>query len=744
MKNIRYLLLFILILPQLSNAQNKMLTMEDAIIKSRTSLAPKKLTQLMWVKGTNDYSYVDTFNSKEVIMRGTASNGDVSGNAKPKNLAKEYLNLVWINKEFRMRKMDTLKHFPAFTWMDKDHFTFEADKKIWIYDGLLKVLSIDGFKELPETAENMDVEPNTGATAYTIDNNLFILKDKYMVSGYEAKVPYHRDTLNLQVTRDADKNIVNGKAVHRDEFGITKGTFWSPQGTYLAFYRMDQTMVDDYPVVDWSVKPAKANIIKYPMAGGTSHQVTIGIFNPITKTKVFLKTGEPADQYLTNIAWSPDEKHLYIAVLNRDQNHLKFNSYNVATGDFEKTLFEEKNDKYVQPMHPMVFVPNHPDLFVWQSCKDGYNHLYLYDVNGKLVRQLTKGNWEVTNFSGFDPKGTFAYYSSTEGSPITRSFFKVDVNDGTKTQLTSSGGTHTETFNENGEFFIDNLTSLEVPRILSIINNKGITVQTLLVADNPLKEYNLGKEYLTTIRNEHGDGLYCRIFKPSNFDSTKKYPVIDYMYGGPNVQLVNDVWPTGNELWFQYMAERGFVVFTLDNRGSANRGKDFEQATFRKLGTEEMNDQLEGVKFLKNIPWVDTNRIGIHGWSFGGFMTVSMMTRNPGIFKVAVAGGPVIDWSYYEVMYTERYMDTPKDNKEGYEKSNLLNYVDKLKGKMMLIHGTSDDVVVWQHSLDYLKVAVDNGVQVDYFVYPGHQHNVLGKDRVHLMNKITDYFMQNL
>jgi len=701
-----------------SNAQTKMLTMEDAIIKSKTTLAPKRLQQLMWVKGTNDYSYIDTSNSKEVLLRGTANEKGT----------KEYLNLNTLNDQLKKDYKDSLKHFPAITWIDKDIFTFNYKTLILYYDGKEKKFGVEDVRDLGDNAENEDYEQTTKWIAFTVDNNLYISNSNN----------------KTQITDDADKNIVNGKSVHREEFGIFKGTFWSPKGSALAFYRMDQTMVDDYPVIDWSKKPAKANIIKYPMAGGTSHQVTVGVYNISTKSKIFLQTGEPAEQYLTNVAWSPDEQHIYIAVLNRDQNDLKFNSYNATTGDFEKTLFEEMNNKYVQPLHPMAFVPNHPELFIWQSCNDGYNHLYLYEVNGKLVRQLTKGNWEVTNFSGFDSKGEFAYYSSTEDSPINRQFYKVNLKDGTKTQLTKGDGVHTEVFNDNGEYFIDNFSSLDIPRTLSIINNNGIVSQTLLNAENPLKEYQLGREKIFHITNESGDVLYCRMFLPINFDSTKKYPVIDYMYGGPNVQLVMNTFPTGNDLWYQYMAEHGFIIFTLDNRGSANRGKAFEQATFRNLGTQEMNDQMKGVEYLKSLTYVDANRIGVHGWSYGGFMTVSMMTRHPGIFKCAVAGGPVIDWSYYEVMYTERYMDTPKDNKEGYDVSNLLHYVANLKGKMLLIHGTADDVVVWQHSMMYLKAAVDNGVQVDYFTYPGHQHNVLGKDRVHLMNKITDYFLQNL
>ncbi|MES2138486.1 MAG: DPP IV N-terminal domain-containing protein [Bacteroidota bacterium] len=705
---------------QITMAQTKLLTMDDAIIKQKTTLAPEKLKQLMWVRGEDSYSYVDTKDSIDILILGKAE-----GTNKPLKVA---VSLIEINDALGNLRFKSLKTFPEIRWKTGDIFTFEAEKNLFAYDLRSKLLTKESSRDFGDNSENIDVANKTNYVAFTVKNNLFV---------YDGKE-------NLIVTNDANENIVNGKSVHREEFGIVKGTFWSPSGKLLAFYRMDQTMVTDYPIIDWTVRPAKNNAIKYPMAGDTSHQVTVGVYNVNTGKTVFLKTGEPKEQYLTNIAWSPDEQTIYIAVLNRDQNHLKLNSYNVATGLFEKTLFEEKDDKYVEPMHPLVFVPKHPDQFIWQSERDGYNHLYLYDISGKLVKQLTKGNWVITDFAGFDEKGTKAFYSSTAESPITRNFYSLDLKKGKTTKITSGEGTHTVILNNDASYFIDNFQSSIVPREISISNNKGKKVQTIKQSENPLKDYKLGQMSIFKLKSANGNDLYCRMFKPVDFDSTKKYPVIVYLYGGPNVQLVNNTWNGGGDMWLQYMAERGFVVFTMDSRGSSNRGKAFEQATFQHLGTVEMQDQLLGVSFLKNLKYVDANRMGLMGWSFGGFLTTSIMTRYPDLFKAAVAGGPVIDWSYYEIMYTERYMDTPQSNPKGYEETKVLNYADSLKGKLMLIHGTADNVVVWQHSLMFLKTCVDKGKQVDYFVYPGHEHNVLGKDRVHLFNKITDYFIQNL
>ena len=705
---------------QITMAQTKLLTMEDAIIKQKTTLAPAKLKQLMWVKGTNTFSYVDTKDSNDLLMIGNAE----SGKQPPQTAA----TLMQLNDALKTLNYNSFKIFPQILWKNENQFTFETEKKLLAYDLKSKIISVESTRYFGDKAENMDVANKTNYVAFTLKNNLFI---------YDGKE-------NLIVTNDANENIVNGKSVHREEFGIVKGTFWSPNGGLLAFYRMDQTMVADYPIIDWTTRPAKNNTIKYPMAGDTSHEVTVGIYNVGTGKTIFLKTGEPKDQYLTNIAWSVNEQTIYIAVLNRDQNDLKLNSYNVATGLFEKTLFEEKDDKYVQPLHPMVFVPKHPDQFIWQSKCDGYNHLYLYDVKGNLIKQLTKGNWGVTDFAGFDEKGTKIFYSSTAESPITRNFYSLDLKKGISAKITSGDGTHTATLNSKGNYIIDNFQSITVPREIAVYSTKGKKIQILKQSENPLKDYKLGQMSIFKLKNENGDDLYCRMFKPVDFDSTKKYPAIVYLYGGPNIQLVNNTWNGAGDMWLQYMAERGFIVFTLDSRGSDNRGKYFEQATFQHLGTVEMRDQLVGINYLKNLKYVAADRMGLMGWSFGGFMTTSIMTRYPDLFKAAVAGGPVIDWSYYEVMYTERYMDTPLTNPKGYAEANVLNYVDNLKGKLMLIHGTADNVVVSQHSLMFLKACVDKGKQVDYFVYPGHEHNVLGKDRVHLFNKITDYFLQNL
>ena len=699
-------------------AQKKQLSMEEAVLGSRTSLRVKNLAGLQFLPSSSDFSFSEINNNREDLIIYYASTSE-----KKVVLNSEELSGILKNKNIRGKfRLALLK------WISSEEFDLPVDQQVVRVNPFKKSISqVEKNYEL--SIENPDKCVANGLIAFTNGNNLFI-----------------RDRENdLNISKDTNLNILYGSSgVHRNEFGISKGTFWSPKGNFLAFYRMDQQMVNDYPIVNWLETPAKSTTIKYPMAGGTSHQVTLGVYSLNSKQITYLKTQGPDDHYLTNIAWSPDEKNIYIAELNRDQNHMKLNQYDALSGAFIKTLFEERDEKYVEPLSPMLFVHGSPNQFVWQSRRDGFNHLYLYDVSGKLIRQLTSGNWEVISVMGFDSKGERLFFQSNVSSPVTKDIAVAYLKSGKTEQITNGDGLHNALVDSKAEWLIDEFTNITTPRKISLINLKTRKAVDLLNADNPLAEYALGKVRLFTIKNKGGTDLWCRMHLPVDFDSTKKYPVLVYLYGGPHHQEILNTFNGSNNLWYQYMAERGFIVFSLDNRGTEHRGKAFEQATFRNLGTEEMEDQVAGVNYLKSLKYVDPERLGVHGWSFGGFMTTSLMTRKPGTFKVGVGGGPVIDWSMYEIMYTERYMDTPQSNGEGFRKSSLFQYIPNLKGKLLLIHGTDDDVVVWQHSIQYLKSSVDQNTQIDYFVYPGHPHNVIGRDRVHLMQKITDYFMQNL
>lgn len=585
---------------------------------------------------------------------------------------------------------------------------------------------IVGRYSIKKEMQNTDFSEKNNCFAYTKGNNLFIRT---------------KGDIESAVTSETDTAIVCGQSVHRNEFGISKGTFWSPQGNFLAFYRMDESMVGDYPLVDISAREATLKNIKYPMAGMKSHHVTVGVYDIKTAKTVFLKTGMPKEKYLTNIAWSPDEKYLYIAELNRGQDTCVLNVYNSVTGKLENVLFKETSSKYVEPENPVLFLKNDPNRFLWQSKRNGYNHFYLYDTKGNLVKQVTNGNWDVTSVIGFDESGENLLYVSTEASPIEKHIYKINLKNGKKERLSKEEGVHYPTLSESGKYILDVYTSQYNAGKVSITDTKSNKTDMLHDAKDPYRNVELPEIALGSLKASDGvTDLYYRLVKPLHFDSNKKYPVIVYVYGGPHSQLVDNSWMGQARGWDIYMAEKGYIVFTLDNRGTSNRGQGFENITHRQLGVVETEDQMTGVNFLKTQQYVDADRIGVHGWSFGGFMTLNLMLRHPETFKVGVAGGPVTDWKYYEIMYGERYMDSPQENPDGYKNSSMVERAGNLEGRLMIIHGDEDPTVVMQHSLQFLKSAIKKGTHPDFFVYPGHGHNMIGRDRVHLHEHITRYF----
>lgn len=560
------------------------------------------------------------------------------------------------------------------------------------------------------------------------------------------------------VSTDGSNDLVYGQSVHRNEFGIYKGTFWSPKGNLLAFYRMDQSMVPDYPQVDISTRIATTQSCKYPMAGETIHRVTVGVFNPHTRRTVWLKTGEPEERYFTNVSWSPDEKQLYIFELNRAQNECRLVAYDVETGEPAGVIYKESHPKYVEPGHPLVFLPWDDSKFIMQSQRDGYNHLYVCDLNKKkepeeqtvgdsrywesiAVKQLTSGPWVVQELVGFNTKDKSLVIRSTECHPLQSDVYAVKVTNGKRTLLDDGEGVHKASLSATGAYVIDNYSTPEVPRMIDLRSTRTGKGVNLLTAKDPWAAFDVPEISCGCLKAaDKQTDLYYRMVRPVGFDPSKRYPAVVYVYGGPHAHLVDAGWNYMARGWEIYMAQKGYVVFVLDGRGSENRGLEFENVTYRHLGEEEMKDQMEGIRFLQNVPWVDENRIGVHGWSFGGFMTTNLMLTYPEVFKVGVAGGPVIDWQYYEAMYGERYMSTPQANPEGYAKSSLRNKAGNLRGKLQVIIGYNDPVCVPQHALSFLRACTDAGVQPDFYLYPGGEHNMVGRDRVHLHERITQYF----
>lgn len=644
------------------------------------------------------------------------------------------------------------------SWKDNSTIIFRKDGK-WmaenLADGEISDYSAPGLPEgFPENAENITSNGN-GAYAYTIGQSLYLF-----------------DGGSVSVAESENSQITYGQTVSRNEFGIENGIFWSPDGSKLAFYRKDDSKVTDFPLLDITTRTGSLKSIKYPMNGMDSENVRLGVYDRATGKTVWCDVDEYGyDQYLTNISWSPDSRNIFIQVLDRTQKHLKLNMYRAADGSFARTVLTEDDSRYVEPLDPLRFVKGTYSFIYRTNNRDGFRNLYLCDTLG-TVRRLTAVDADVEYLAN---DGRFVYYTSAEVSPVENHLFRIEVKMslrhsqrpkngpqnlskgqslsripadiiakakfGKPVRLTAEEGWHTISLNDDCTKFIDSYSSFNVPQVTDLRAADGKLIRNLSTASDPLKDYKTGEVLFGTVKSADGqyDNWY-RLFLPTDFDPTRKYPVILYVYGGPHSQMVQDTWLGQVRMWEMLMAQKGYIVYVQDNRGTQNRGAEYEKAIHRHCGQNEMADQMVGINMLKSLPFVDSDRIGVHGWSYGGFMTISLMTYYPETFKVGVAGGPVIDWKWYEVMYGERYMDTEATNPEGFAQTSLINNVNNLKGKLLICQGAIDNTVVWQHSLSFVQKCVERNVQLDYFPYPCSEHNVFGRWRIHLMDKVTNYF----
>ena len=703
MRNLLTLLTIILLLP-ICNAQNTSkdtLQLSDAVLGYYKGLYPENLNGLNW----NEINELYIQEKNDLIIFNSANNWS----------AKKHSISTKIIKDKSVSKFKSFRYFNknSYSYILGENFIYKNNK-----ENLIITTSIN--------ASNKDISPDKNKIAYTIDNNLFLS---------------NREDSVIEITNFEDLNIVSGQSIHRYEFGITKGTFWNNQSSKIAFYQKDETDVHNYPLLNINNTPGTVKYIKYPMAGQKSEYAKIGVYNLKNEKVTYLKLTQPKDHYVSNLTWGPKGEFIYVAELNRDQNHLKWAQYSANTGLRIKTMFEEINSKWVEPEHPLYFIPEKENEFIALSEKDGFMNLYHYNTDGQLINKITNNKWVITKVllvlqnkiffegTGDDPRSIHAFSVNLDGSGIKK--------------ITTVEGVHSTQISPNHQFLLDQYSNSKTPGISQLINLKTFKTNIIHKTENPINNLTLGKSEMIKLNNQSNDELYGRLIKPSNFDENKKYPVLVYVYGGPHAQLVTNDWLNGASLWMYWMAEQGYLVFTVDGRGSENRGFDFESSIFRNLGYNEMKDQITGIEFLKSLEYVDSKRIALHGWSYGGFMTTSLMTQHSGLFTCGVAGGPVIDWKWYEIMYGERYMDNPKDNIDGYSSNSLLNHAKNLEGKLLLIHGTNDDVVVMQHNLAFIEKCIQEGKQVDFFPYPMHKHNIYGYDRVHLMQKVLNYIIEN-
>jgi len=684
----------------------EILSVNDIIYREQ-ELLPQKLEQLQWLPNSYYFSYV---NKEQDLIIADVHNKII------KNISLDMLNSTLESQA---------KTFPQITWIDQVRLWFQHEQNIIIYDTQTGIFEIANI--LRKEAENIEVF-SPYLAAYTIGPNLFIS---------------NLGNITQLTDNPPSSQILSGHSVHRQEFGIDKGIFWSPHGTSLAYYRMDQSMVDDYPLEDFQAYPVKIRYIKYPMAGRKNHEVKLIIYNLESKNHTILDTQGPPDQYITSVSWSNDEQIL-LNILNRAQNYLRTYLFDVKNNKTQELLFEHRAKKYINPRSGFYTAPEYPQEALWCSPHDGWVQLYKLDTRSKSMNLLTLEPKDISEAIGFRASGAYFFYTAFSTNHPSRHGYFYDRNTNSITNLTQDReGMHTLIPSSDGEFILDVFSNQSTPYEVNLINLQGQVLNIIYRAPNPLIEYQNSLIKIITLRSSDNKyDLFARIIFPPNFSPRNTYAAILYVYGGPGVQIVQDSW--GAPLWQLMMAQKGYIIFSLDNRGSAHRGQAFEQETFRALGQIEVLDQIVGINYLKSLNYVDMTRIGVHGWSFGGYMTIALMLKNPGVFKAGLEGGGVIDWTNYESPYTERYMGLPQENAEGYEASNLLNLVDNLNGHLMLISGTHDDVVVPRHTKLFITKAIEFSKPIDTFFYPYQKHHFDIKSKFHLYNKIVTYFGEKL
>lgn len=587
----------------------------------------------------------------------------------------------------------------------------------------------------------------------TVNRNVYPTSGRFYwdTEGNVTETPAWRGGREWKLPASDTEGIAYGTTVSRNEFGINGGVFPSPDGTRLAVYRKDERAVTMFPLLDIKSRTGSLENIRYPMNGMPSEHITLCVCDTLGTVLGELKVDDFSDErYLTCVSWNPSGTQIYVQVLDRSQHHMRLNRYDVASGECIGTVLTEDNDAWVEPYEELHFLND--DLFIYSiDNRDGYKNLYLCSNDGG-VRRITAVDADVQFVASAPARdGAWIYYTSAEVSPVENHLFRIRLSRmkdlartriGKAERLTPERGWHRVSMSPDRSRFIDWWTAFDDAGGANLRNADGTLVKELHRSADPLSGYAQCEMELGTVKSADGrfDNWY-RFYKPLGWSPDKKYPLVVYVYGGPHSQMVKDSWLGGIRMWEMLMAQRGYVVYVQDNRGTSNRGSEFEKAINRACGQAEMADQMAGLNaLLERCPWIDRDRIGVHGWSYGGFMTISLFTNYPDTFKVAVAGGPVIDWKWYEVMYGERYMDTEETNPEGFARTSLMNMTDGVHGRLLICQGAIDNTVVWEHSLSFTQKCIEKGKRLDYFPYPISEHNMTGKARVHLYDKITDYF----
>ncbi len=638
-------------------------------------------------------------------------------------------------RSFSMNNDENMFLFPTKSESIYRHSS-KSDYYIWNSNtNKLKPLSSGGKQQLA------DFSPSGDKVAFVRENNIFI---KDIVSGKESKI-----------TTDGSRNYsINGTCdwVYEEEFGFTKAFFWSPDGSKIAYYHFDESLVKEYTITSYGELYPDWEKYKYPKAGEDNSVVEIYVYDLATGVSTKMDIGNETDQYIPRIKWTNDPNILAIQRLNRLQNHLDILLADASSGN-SHIMYSEDNDYYVDITDNLTFLSDNT-YFIITSEADGYNHIYLFNIDGSLKKQLTSGNWDVTKVYGYDKDNNYVYYQSAESSPLNRDIYRVNRK-GKKNKISQKEGSNRASFSKNYKYFINNFSTLGIPPVYTVNLSDGDEVR--VIEDNAkLKEklanYKISKpEFFTfstpEITMPDGSQVELNAWKilPADFDASKKYPVLLTIYGGPGSQTVRNSWGGMNYMWYEMLAENGIMIVSVDNRGTGSRGELFKKMTYLELGKYETLDYIETAKYLSSLPYVDKDKIGIFGWSYGGFMASNALFQGAEYFNTAIAVAPVTSWRYYDNIYTERFMRKPQDNPDGYDNNSPINHVEKLKGNYLLVHGGADDNVHPQNTMDLLSALVKADKQFDFMLYPSKNHGIYGGNtRYHLFKKMTDFLYENL